>query len=110
MVRRGRSKDGVNKSQLIRDTFAKLGRRARPRDVIEVLAKDGIHVSRALVTNVLNRDLQSKQRGRVAGTRRRNSMQATLSVSELLTAKKLVEESGSVDAARQVLDAYSRLV
>jgi hypothetical protein len=106
----GQSEDSVSKSELIRAARAKLGRRARPRDVQAALAADGIMVSRSLVTNALKR----KRRGRGRGGARRGAGRKpaahSVSVVALLTAKKVVDSAGSVDEAKRALDALSKLL
>jgi hypothetical protein len=117
MAKRGRRRDGVNKSELIRATKDKLGPRSRPRDVIAALSEQGIHVSRALVTNVLNRaggktvSAKAKAPSAPAAPRgRRPAASGAVSMSDLLAAKKIVAEMGSIANARRALDAYEKLL
>lgn len=113
MARARRSKNGSNKSQAIREMSQQLGRKARPRDVIAGLKEKGIEVSPALVTNVLSR--AAKRRGRkvrrLVGTAvnaRRSG--GDVSMASLVSAKKLIDEVGSVDEAKRALDALARLI
>jgi hypothetical protein len=112
MARRGRSNDGINRSELIRQKKATLGRGARPRDIIASLAEDGVKVSRALVTNVLKRRGTGKKRGRKRArvVARRSASREAISMTGLLTAKRMVDEMGSVADAKKALDAFARLI
>lgn len=99
----------VSKSESIRQIGREIGPSVRPRDVISRLAKQGITVSSAQVSTVLaadakNRRRQPGRRAAVAAT-----VVSTLTLDSLLAAKKLVNQVGSVEAAKTAVDALARL-
>jgi hypothetical protein len=102
----------TSKSDLIRKTLGELGPEARNRDVIEKLAGDKITVSAQMVSTV-----RARMGGatKAAGVRRpgrpgRRPAPESVSLSALINAKRLVAETGSLEAARQTLDALAQLV
>jgi hypothetical protein len=103
----------TTKSELIRQTITELGADARNRDVIEKLAGDKVTVSAQMVSTVRARmnsgSSSAKGPGRPGRPARQGASQS-ISLSALLNAKKLVAEAGSVEAARQTLDALAQLV
>ena len=111
--KRGRRRgSSVNKSEEIRNTYKKLGYKSAPKDVISALATRKINVSAALVSNV--RAAMDRRGtapvGRVNARRgrpRKVQSDTSVSVSDLLEAKRLVEQTGGVDQAKVTLDAYS---
>jgi hypothetical protein len=104
------TEERVNKSELVRAAHAKLGPRARNRDVVAALAADGIVVSRALVTNALKRARRPKGRGGARPGAGRKPAMTTVSLSALVSAKQVVETAGSVAEAKRALDALARLL
>lgn len=113
--KRGR-KSGSNKSQLIRDTYESLGKGARPRDVLHALNKQGVDVSRALVTNVLKRHGAAPAAGRRGpGRPRKNAAAAkpassgdAVTMASVMAAKRMVGEVGSIDQARAALETLAK--
>jgi hypothetical protein len=103
----------TSKSDLIRQTLADLGPEARNRDVIEKLAADKVTVSAQMVSTVRARMSgpgASKAAAKLPGRPGRRPAPQSVSLAALLNAKKLVTETGSVEAARQTLDALAQLV
>ena len=105
---------GTSKAQAIRDAFASLGRRTRPRDVIAHLREQGTVVSAAQVS-ALRQNL--RKRGRAAGSSasggrvsngRASGQELGLSVAHLLAAKKLADQVG-FPAAKKALEVLARL-
>jgi len=98
----------INKSEKVREAFAELGD-VGPKAVLEHLAGKKIKVSYALVA-------QTKQRlngGATKGTSKRGRKPKSnghVSLAALLTAKSLINEAGSVEAAKQTLETLARLV
>ncbi len=111
----------VNKAQAIRDYLGKHPE-ATATVVIPALAKEGITVSSALVSNTRSRlkkagatnksvtkknaakpaiPITTEESSRAAGDR--------LSVDDLVEAKKLADELGGIDEARDALDVLERL-
>ena len=116
-ARRGRSAGGVNKSQAIKD-YLNANTNAAPKAVVEALAAQGIEVSSQLVSNVKTSLGKKGRRGGRRGRRPgrvaaagggRASGGGSLSVQNLLDAKRVVEQVGSIDAVRKALDALESL-
>src|SRR5262245_8856766 len=93
-----------SKAQAIRDQFASLGAKARPKDVIAALKAKGIVVSSAQVSNIKASQRKGKSRGKAA-----RAADGTFTLEALVDAKKLADRLGGVEAARELLDALSRL-
>ena len=89
----------INKAAKIRETFAKLGPGARPKDVIADLAAAKITVSSAQVSNI-----KATMHG---GAGRKSAGAITL--EDLILARKLVESLGSVERAEGALAALAKL-
>lgn len=107
------SKNGAsergNKAEAIRHAAKSLGGKVRPRDVIAMLKERGITVSSAQVSTTLKRmGMRPKGRGRKAGAVAANGSRS-INIDDLLAAKKLVEQLGSVEAASQALSALAKL-
>ena len=109
MAKRKRARSGPNKSQAIRDYLAK-NKNAKPKEVIEALAKQGIEVSHALVGNVKygsrKKAVKAKKKRRRVG----RPPQAVLSADDLLQAKKMADQLGGISKAKQALEALEKLV
>ncbi len=113
--KRGRRRgSSVNKSEEIRNAFKKIGYNSAPKDIISSLASRRIQVSPALVSNVR---AAMTRRGtapvRIGKSRRGRppSVQSdtTVSISDLLEAKRLVEKTGGIEQAKRTLDALALL-
>jgi hypothetical protein len=90
----------TNKSAKIREAFDKLGADARPRDVIAHLAAGKIKVAPAQVSTI-KASLGKKKPGRRSG--------GDLALQDLLAAKKLIEQLGSVEKAQTAIAALAKL-
>lgn len=104
---------GTSKADSIRHVAESMPKPVRPRDVVAALNEQRIHVSPAQVSQVLKgMGLKRRRRGRkpaaMAG-RAATSISESLSLENLLAAKKLVDQLGSVQAAKQAVDALVRL-
>jgi len=115
--RGGRSRGGVNKSQAIRE-YLEQNANAAPKDVAAALQGQGVRVSSQLVSNVKTMMGRRAKRGRGAARRkttRRTTGRggrvgvASISVQDLMDAKRVVEQVGSVEAVRKALDALESL-
>jgi len=109
----GAAKHG-NKAEAIRTAAGSLGKTVRPKDVIAMLAKQGITVSSAQVSTTLKRMGMTKVRrgrkpGAVAKAARAANRSDSISIHDLIAAKKLVTQLGSVEAATQALSALAKL-
>jgi hypothetical protein len=95
-------------AEAIRQTARSLPKPVRPRDVIAALAAQGMSVSSAQVSTVLS---TSGKKGRRRGRRpvKVEAVLSTLTLDSLLAAKKLVDQLGSVEAAKTAVDALARL-
>jgi hypothetical protein len=102
-----RKRGSVNKAQAIRDEFATLGRKGRPRDVIAALKAKGIAVSSAQVSNIKASLRKGKGRKTIAASGR--SGDGEISLDALLEAKKLADRLGGVEAVKRAVDALARL-
>lgn len=85
------------KADAIRSTVQKLGRNARPRDIVADLARRGVAVSSAQVS-LLRRSNHESQRS------------AVVSLDQLLDAKRFAERLGGIGAAREVLDKLAKIM
>lgn len=107
---------GTSKADSIRQVAGGMPKPVRPKDVVAALADQGISVSSAQVSQVLKgMGLKRRRRGRkpaaMAGRATTSiSMSESLSLENLLAAKKLVDHLGSVQAAKQAVDALVRLI
>ena len=97
-------KKATSKSQSIRDHLAK-NPADGPKAVKAALTKKGIDVSEALV-GVVKYGPGSKTAGRGRGRRGRAGQ---ITASELLSAKKLIDELGGINETRKALDVLEKL-
>ncbi len=96
----------INKAEKIRAAFESMGLDTRPRDIIAALKAERVSVSSAQVSNV---------RARLSAVssvpkKRKPSSGGGVSLSALHAAKALLDEAGSLDAARQTLAALAKLL
>ena len=101
------TKKSVNKSDAIREHMQKHPSDG-PSAISLALAKRGIKVTPAFVSTV-----KSNDRRKTGGDSRKARGGKALddaTLRALTNAKKLVEETGSVSAAKAALDNYSRLL
>lgn len=121
---------GPNKSEAIRDYYA-ANPTAKPKDVAEALSKQGVTVTPAFVSTIRSTSKKKKvgKRGRPAATKagrksarksaRRGGRPATtrravsasdeVSIDALLKVKRIVDEMGGVEDARNALSALEKL-
>lgn len=104
------SSNGSSKAESIRQAAASMAKPVRPRDVIAKLAEQGIEASSAQVSQVLQAMgmKRRKRRGRPAMVTA--TVASTLTLESLLAAKKLVNQLGSVEAAKSAVDALSKII
>lgn len=104
---RAKQTTGLSKAEAIRQTARTLPKPVRPRDVIAALAAQGVSVSSAQVSTVLSAaGMKRRRRGRRPKV---EVVQSTLTLDSLLAAKKLVNQLGSVEAAKTAVDALAKL-
>jgi hypothetical protein len=113
----------VNKSEEIRkiaNSMKAKGEKPRPVTIITALGKQGIEVSSPQVSMVLKRmgfrPRKRRKGGKAAAARpaaakkpvARGKAATTISVDDLLAAKKVAEKFGSAEQAIKVLEALKR--
>jgi hypothetical protein len=105
-----------SKADSIRRIAGGMGKRVRPRDVVAALREEGITVSSAQVGNVLKRMGMRRRRGgrrgaaaRSAGRAARSTNSQAISLEALIAAKKLADQLGGVQAAKEAMDALAKL-
>lgn len=100
-----------SKADQIRDTARALGSPVRPRDVIAKLHEKGIEASRAQVSSVLRKmGMRRRRRGKApAGAAHTAARTEKWTIQDLVAAKKMAQELGGIEKAREALAALSRL-
>ncbi len=103
------SSNGATKADQIREVATSLPKPVRPRDVVAILAEQGVKASSAQVSQVLKgMGLKRRRRpGRRAVVV--ETVASTLTLDSLLAAKKLAVHLGSVEAAKTAVDALAKL-
>jgi len=111
VVSRNGSSGRGHKAEAIRGAAQKLGKKVRPRDVIAMLKEQGITVSSAQVSTTLKAmGMRKVRRGRKPGAvASAASRSDSISINDLVAAKRLVNQLGSVEAVSQALSALARL-
>jgi hypothetical protein len=103
----------ATKADAIRDAARAMEKPVRPRDVIAVLMAQGINTSSAQVSTVLRGMGMRRRRRRKAAAggsapaAAANS--ASLNINDLVAAKKLVAQVGSIEKVKEALAALARL-
>ena len=97
-AKRGKRRGRGKKADAIRQAWGELGKKARPRDVIALLSERGVKVSSAHVS------ILRKQNGHAARSAH------AVSLDNLLAAKNLVDEVGSIAVAKEAIDSLAKLV
>ncbi len=120
--------NGPNKSQAIRDYYA-ANPDAKPKQVVEALAAQGVDVSAAFVSTIKSTSMTkgSRKTGGKRGPRAAKAgtetvsrtstrgaaasrrSEGTVSIESLVKAKGLVKELGGLDNAISTLEALKRL-
>jgi hypothetical protein len=89
-----------SKSVAIREYKAK-NPYARPKEIADILGQQGVAVTPALVSTILSADRKRSNR---------RALSRPASVEQLLLAKRLADELGGLDEARNALDALAKLL
>jgi len=101
------------KADQIREVAGGMEKPVRPRDVVAALKARGVEVLHTQVSQVLAKMGMKRKRGRKAAAGgaapavAANS--AGLNINDLVAAKKLVEQVGSIEKVREALAALARL-
>jgi len=112
MVKRGRSKDGVNKAALVREAFKKLGLDATAKEVQDFAEAQGATIAPAQISNI-----RTKLKGKAAGKARKSGGEKSgsggnggmVTANELVQARNMAEKVGGVERAKELLDILNRL-
>jgi len=108
--------DGINKSEEIRKVASELkvkGEKVRPKTIVEILKKRGIKIAPPQASMVLKKAgfrpgrRSSEAAAGKSGPVVKKASKSTLTVDELLRAKKMAEEFGG---AEKLVNAISALV
>jgi hypothetical protein len=104
----------MNKSDHVRRYLSKHPA-AKPKEIHEGLTSEGVEVSMALI-NRIKYGPGSGRKGKRGGRRRRRAVATAaangsnqLSLEHLLAAKKLVQQLGGIESAKQAVDALAKL-
>lgn len=105
-----KSRGGVNKSEVVRKYLGEHPDKP-PREVAADLTAQGVAVSAAYVSNIKSGSKLKKKTRRVGRPRKTaaptNNM--TDAVANLIRAKKLADELGGIQKAKEAMDALARL-
>ncbi|MBL9082180.1 MAG: hypothetical protein JNK76_10265 [Planctomycetales bacterium] len=107
-TKRGRSKDGVNKAQLVRDAFAKLGIDASAKDVQAECDAHGVTIAPAQISNIRTKIKEGKKPGR-RGAKAGGSSNG-ITADELIQARVMADKVGGVARAKELLDVLQQLL
>jgi hypothetical protein len=105
VAKKSRSKDGVNKAQLIRDALKKLGMDAAAKDVQAFAEAQGASVAPAQISNIRTK---LKEKGTSRGGKKA-APSGALTADELVQVRVMAEKVGGVERARELLDVLNRL-
>ena len=108
------SSAGGSKADAIRKVAKSMPKPFRPRDVRAVLAEQGIHATTTMIGKVLrSMGMKRKRRRRKAAaggaTPAVAANSAALNIDDLVAAKKLVGQVGSIEKVKVALAALARL-
>ena len=104
-VKRGRSKSGVNKAQLVREAFEKLGIDASAKDVQAACDAHGVKIAPAQISNIRTK-LKVGAQGRKAS---KAGVGGAVTAQELIQVRVLADKVGGVVRAKELLDILVRL-
>lgn len=103
---------GSSKADQIRQAARLLPAPVRPRDVIAALAEQGVDVSRGQVSQVLlsiGMRRGGRRRKKIAAGGSVKAESPLLDLQALIAAKKLADQLGGINAAKQAVDALAKL-
>lgn len=124
MARKAQGSDTaeMSKADAIRESIGRLGRRARPRDVIAELALKGVAVTSPQVSSLMKKmgikrrrrlsgaaESPAKSAGVATGRKRGPRGSNGLSAGDLLEAKRLADQLGGVEKLQKALDVLLQL-
>jgi len=94
-----------SKSQAVRE-YLQANKKAKGPEVVAALAEKGIKVSLPMVYNLKARKRMGKRRRKAEAA----GQDVGVSLTNLLAAKKLVDQVGGIDQALSAVQALARLV
>lgn len=106
VAKKGRSKEGLNKAQLIRDALKKLGIDAPAKDIQAYTESHGAVVAPAQISNIRTK-LKEQAAGK--GKKKAGGSGDTVTAEELVQARVMAAKVGGVERAKQLLDILNRL-
>jgi hypothetical protein len=99
---------GKSKSAAIR-SYKNGHQQAGPKQIAEALGKEGMKVTPGFVSTVLSNDRRKGRKGRRTATR--SGVRSSGGPFEsLVQAKRLADQLGGIDKARQALDALAKIL
>jgi|GEM_PF-4986126 len=105
-----KQKGTINKAQAIRDAAGELGKKARPKDIIAVLAAKGITVTSPQVSMTLKAaGLRKGRRKKKAVAAVQNGKSTALNVKDLMQVKELAIKLGGLDKLKDTIAVYEEL-
>ncbi len=104
-VKRGRAKASVNKAQLVREAFEKLGIDASAKDVQAACDAHGVTIAPAQISNIRTK-LKVGTPGRKAS---KAGVGGAVTAQELIQVRVLADKVGGVVRAKELLDILYRL-
>lgn len=104
-VKRARSKAGVNKAQLVREAFEKLGIDASAKDVQAACDAHGVKIAPAQISNIRTK-MKVGSSGRKAG---KTTVGGGVTAQELIQVRIMADKVGGVARAKELLDILYRL-
>ena len=104
------AKSDVNKTQEVKTYMAK-NRKATPKEVAVALTAKGIDVTAGYVSTIKSgmKKSKSKKSSQPKKATKKQAPSDKVSISDLVQAKKLVENLGGIEKTKQLLDALSKL-
>lgn len=105
-----KQKDTINKAQAIRDIAGKLGKKARPRDIIATLAAKGITVTSPQVSMTLKAaGLRKGSPTKKIVAASKNGKSVALNIEDLIKVKELAVQLGGVERLKETIAVYEEL-
>lgn len=101
----------ISKAQAIRDAANEMGKKARPKDIIAVLAAKGITVTSPQVSMTLKAAglRRGRRRKKQATTAVTNGKSTTLNVADLIQVKEMAIKLGGLKRLKETIAAYEEL-
>ncbi len=101
-------KQKVNKSQAIRDAVNQ-NPKTGPTEIAQIVSKQGIKVSPTRVSTIKTAAKKKRQAKRKAAPAAKPAVSDKVSLSKLVQAKKLADQMGGIEKAKDALAALAKL-